>query len=146
MVCCEKDTQNKSSEFPLPIVSTLSEIFQHDNQEEIERRIQNIESNIKQVYSIKGQPLQKTTLAKRMNELMVPGVSIAVFNDGELEWAKGYGWADYNLVKPVNTETMFQAASISKSPSTMAMLKLVEHGQISHDKTDMFSNEFANKL
>ena len=133
MVCCEKDTQNKSSKFSLPIVSTLSEIFQHDNQEEIERRIQNIESNIKQVYSIKGQPLQKTTLAKRMNALKVPGVSIAVFNDGELEWAKGYGWADYNLVKPVNTETMFQAASISKSPSTMAMLKLVEHGTLNLD-------------
>ena len=133
IISCGKNDYKTPLEFPLPIVSTPSEIFQTNNQEAIERRIINIESNITQVYSVKGKPIQKTALANRMNELKVPGVSIAVFSNGELEWAKCYGWADYNFEKHVDTETMFQAASISKSPSTIAMLKLVEHGELNLD-------------
>jgi CubicO group peptidase (beta-lactamase class C family) len=43
-----------------------------------------------------------------------------------LEWAKGYGWADSAEKRPVTTETLFQAGSISKSLNSLGVLKLVQ--------------------
>ena len=41
-----------------------------------------------------GGPLGDRTLEELMDELGVPGVSIAVIRDFEIHWAKGYGLAD----------------------------------------------------
>jgi CubicO group peptidase (beta-lactamase class C family) len=72
----------------------------------------------------------KSTLAERMAAYNVPGVSIAVIHDYKIEWAKGYGWADTTEKRPVTTETMFQAASVSKSINAMGVLKLVQDKQL----------------
>ena len=56
-------------------------------------------------------------LLERFN---VPGVSIAVIRDFDIHWAKGYGIADVESGAAVNTETLFQAASISKPVNAMA--------------------------
>jgi len=41
------------------------------------------------------------TLAERMEHYGVPGVSIAVINNYNIEWAKGYGIMDINLLWPL---------------------------------------------
>ena len=69
-----------------------------------------------------------------MEQLNVPGMSVAVINDGEIEWAKGYGFADKERNIPVTTETLFQAASISKPVAAMAALKFVEEGRLDLDQ------------
>lgn len=69
-------------------------------------------------------------LMKRFN---VPGVSIAVIHDFNIHWAKGYGIADVETGTPVNTETMFQAASISKPVAAMAVLRAVQDGLFTLD-------------
>lgn len=61
-----------------------------------------------------GEPIQAEVLTELMEQYQVPGVSIAVINNGNIEWAQGYGMADVELQRPVTTETRFQAASISK--------------------------------
>jgi CubicO group peptidase (beta-lactamase class C family) len=53
------------------------------------------------------------------------GVSIAVIKDYKIEWAKAYGWADSTDQRPVTTNTLFQAASNSKSINAIGILKLV---------------------
>ena len=58
--------------------------------------------------------LSTLTIAELMARFNVPGVSIAVIRDHQIHWAKGYGIADVATGAPVNTETVFQAASISK--------------------------------
>ncbi|MHA0039946.1 serine hydrolase domain-containing protein [Deinococcus sp. PESE-13] len=63
----------------------------------------------------------------------VPGVSLAVINRGRLAWAKGYGVLQAGHAAPVDTATLFQAASISKAVTATAALKLVEEGQLSLD-------------
>jgi CubicO group peptidase (beta-lactamase class C family) len=72
-----------------------------------------------------------------IDELMdyfgVPGVSIAVVKDFEVHWAKGYGIADIETGTKVNTETLFQAASISKPVTAMAVLKAAQDGKFSMD-------------
>ena len=73
------------------------------------------------------------TLEKRMEELHVPGVSIAVIHNGKIEWARGYGVTKVGGAK-VTPETMFQAGSISKPVASMAVLKLVEQKKLVLDE------------
>jgi CubicO group peptidase (beta-lactamase class C family) len=73
-------------------------------------------------------------LTDRMAHYHVPGVSIAVINNGELEWAKGYGVVDSTDTRVITAETLFQAASISKPVTAMAALALVQSGRLSLDE------------
>ena len=83
---------------------------------------------------IAGRPAPTKSLAARMAELKVPGVSVAVINEGAIEWAKGYGVAEAGSATPVTTRTLFQAASISKPVAALAALRLVEQGRLSLDQ------------
>jgi CubicO group peptidase (beta-lactamase class C family) len=73
------------------------------------------------------------TLGEIMDRFGIPGASIAVIKDFEIHWAKGYGIADVETGAKVNTETLFQAASISKPVNAMAFLKAEEDGKLSMD-------------
>ncbi len=68
-----------------------------------------------------------------MKQFHTPGVSIAVVKDFKVQWAKGYGVADEKTGRPVEVDTLFQAASISKPVTAMAALKLVQDGRFSLD-------------
>jgi CubicO group peptidase (beta-lactamase class C family) len=68
------------------------------------------------------------TIQELLERANVPGVSVAVVRDFEIHWAKGYGVADVETGAAVDTETMFQAASISKPVSAMGVLKAVQDG------------------
>lgn len=63
-------------------------------------------------------------LHERMKYHKIHGLSIAVINDYKLEWARGYGFADTSDKRPVTNQTLFQAASISKSLNAVGALKL----------------------
>jgi CubicO group peptidase (beta-lactamase class C family) len=73
------------------------------------------------------------TISDLMARFKVPGVSIAVIRDHQIHWAKGYGVADVATGAPVNTETMFQAASMSKPVAAMAVLRAVQDGLFTLD-------------
>jgi CubicO group peptidase (beta-lactamase class C family) len=73
------------------------------------------------------------TLEQLMRRLRVPGVSIAVVRDFEVHWAKGYGVADVETRRPVTPETLFQAASISKPVTALAVMRLAQEGRLSID-------------
>ena len=90
--------------------------------------------NLLPIIQIQGQPYRTFTLAERMAYHQVPGVSIAFFTDGELSWANGYGLANTETRKPVTTQTLFQAGSISKPVAALAALKLVQEGQVNLDE------------
>lgn len=73
------------------------------------------------------------TIEELMKRFNVPGVSIAVIHNFEIHWAKGYGVADVETGAAVNTDTVFQAASISKPVAAMASLKAVQDGLFTLD-------------
>ncbi|WP_172448480.1 serine hydrolase domain-containing protein [Caulobacter mirabilis] len=73
------------------------------------------------------------SLESRMAHWKVPGVSIAVVDDGKIVWAKGYGVLAAGEPAPVTARTRFQAASISKPVAAAGALSLVETGQLSLD-------------
>ncbi|MBA3532004.1 MAG: beta-lactamase family protein [Ardenticatenales bacterium] len=74
------------------------------------------------------------TLAERMAHHKVPGLSVAVINEGRIEWAKGYGVLEGDNEEPVTTDTLFQAASISKPVAALGALLLVEAGKLGLDE------------
>ena len=72
-------------------------------------------------------------IEERMRILEVPGVSVAVIRNGKIDWAAGYGVRDETSGLPVTTETLFQAASISKPVSALAALRLAQDGLLDLD-------------
>lgn len=73
------------------------------------------------------------TIEELMERFNVPGVSVAVIRDFDIHWAKGYGVADVATGARVDTETVFQAASISKPVAAMAALRAIQDGLFSLD-------------
>ena len=97
--------------------------------ENVARLIQEIEAP--QVPYRQG--LDGLTLQEVMKHFHTPGVSVAVIKDFKVHWAKGYGVADEKSGRPVQVDTLFQAASISKPVTAMAALRLVQEGRFSLD-------------
>lgn len=79
-------------------------------------------------------PLDDADVDALMKKHNVPGVSVAVIKDFKIEWAKAYGVADVETKTPVTTETMFQAASISKTIAAMASMKAIQNGTFGLDQ------------
>lgn len=79
-------------------------------------------------------PGVSVNIEDRMRAYGVPGLSIAVIDGGRIAWAKGYGLADSVSGRPVNSKTLFQAASISKPISAMGVLLLVQQGRLQLDE------------
>jgi CubicO group peptidase (beta-lactamase class C family) len=75
-----------------------------------------------------------STLVERMLYHHTPGVSIAVINDGKVEWARGFGVQEIGTTRAVTAETMFQAASISKAVTALGAMQLVAAGKIDLDE------------
>jgi CubicO group peptidase (beta-lactamase class C family) len=91
---------------------------------EVENRITRVENGL--MSWVQTQDTLSWSLKQRMDFYKIQGLSIAVINDGRIEWAKGFGWADSAEHRPVTEQTLFQAASISKSLNAVGVLKLVQ--------------------
>jgi CubicO group peptidase (beta-lactamase class C family) len=83
---------------------------------------------------LEGEAPAPFTLEERMERYNVPGVSVAVMDDGEIVWARGWGVADVGTGRPVGPTTLFQAASISKPVAALAAMTLVENGTLGLDE------------
>lgn len=99
----------------------------------LQERISRVENGLQPRLQVIGFDVPKYNVEERLKELGIPGVSVAVFKDGAIEWAKGYGMADSTEQRPVTTETLFQAGSISKAVAAIRALQLVEEGLLDLD-------------
>lgn len=93
-----------------------------------------VEQGLLPAVRVQGEPVELATLSERMAALRVPGLSIAVFDEAGVVWAKGYGLADVELETPVSPSTLFQAGSISKSPNALAVLLAAADGSLGLDQ------------
>lgn len=100
----------------------------------IEERIRRVENGILLPAIIKGAPPVRLKLADQMRYYDTQGVSIAVINNGKIEWARGYGVKEAGKSDRVTPETLFSAGSISKPVTAMAALNFVENGKLNLDE------------
>ena len=63
----------------------------------------------------------------------IPGASVALVENGEIVFAKGYGLADQEKKIEATADTPFRAGSISKGITAIAVMTLVEQGKLSLD-------------
>ena len=97
-----------------------------------QENIEQVENRLRQEYFIKGDKLKSIT--ELMKETNTPGISVAVIHNFEVVWAKSYGTSDTEKQSIVNTNTIFQAASISKPLTALAVMKLVQDGKLDLDE------------
>lgn len=85
-----------------------------------------------------GEPNPRLAAFDRMIESFmqrhqVPGAALAVTHKGRLVYSRGYGYADVASREPVQPESLFRIASVSKPITAVAILQLVEQGRLSLD-------------
>src|SRR5688572_27074372 len=97
-------------------------------------RIRRVETGLRFPRTIRGRPVAQMQLDERMRHYKVPGVSIAVIDSFRIAWARGYGVRETGGTSSITTETLFQAASISKPIAAVAALRLVQKGKLDLDE------------
>ena len=75
----------------------------------------------------------EAAVAKFMSSTHVPGVSVAVVENGQYEWASGFGFADVENNVPASEHTLFRLASISKPLTATGAMQIWERGQLDLD-------------
>jgi CubicO group peptidase (beta-lactamase class C family) len=63
----------------------------------------------------------------------VPGVSVALVQNGQLVWSAGFGMSDLEDSAPATSSTLYRLGSISKSITAVAILQLYERGKLDLD-------------
>ena len=73
-------------------------------------------------------------MTEQMEEHHIPGAAVSVVKDGELFFAKGYGYADLENQIPVDPErTLFRIGSTEKTFIATAVMQLYEQGLLDLD-------------
>lgn len=72
-------------------------------------------------------------IGKFLAERAIPGAALAVTRHGRLVYARGFGFADVDSRTPVQPDSLFRIASISKPITAVAVMQLVEQRRLSLD-------------
>ncbi|MFD2082335.1 CubicO group peptidase, beta-lactamase class C family [Actinopolymorpha cephalotaxi] len=88
------------------------------------------------------EPAPATAISRRLDALaraavgagVVPGLSIALADHTGPVWTSAYGVTDLSAPSPVGTDTVFEAASLTKPVVAYAVLLLVQEGRLDLDR------------
>ena len=81
----------------------------------------------------------ETEIQETVDKLNVVGLSISVIENNKISYSQGFGYADID--KSIKTNTIYRIASISKSITASAIMKLYEEGKF---KLDDDINDYLN--
>src|SRR5438128_4377438 len=100
----------------LPFCATAQEKF-HLTSEQVTHAVQEIEKLAK----------------KKIQENAAPGMGLAVVFQDKVVYAKGFGVRDVNTKTPVDADTVFQLASVSKPIGSTVIAEMIGEGKITWD-------------
>ena len=66
-------------------------------------------------------------------EKQLPAISIALVDDQQIVWAKGFGYADPDGKAPATSSTIYRVGSVSKLFTDIGIMQLVERGELRLD-------------
>ncbi|WP_165851830.1 serine hydrolase domain-containing protein [Chryseobacterium pennipullorum] len=102
-----------------------------------------------QIMSLSGKPISKESMDRflqhQLDSLKLPGLSIAFINEGKIVYADEFGFSDIETQAKVKSNTIFEAASMSKTVFAYFVLKLVDKGILNLD-TPLFQYLKNNDL
>jgi CubicO group peptidase (beta-lactamase class C family) len=99
----------------------------------VDERIRRVEEGLVLHPETRSGQHRRPLIVDRMETMSVPGVSVAVVNEGVLEWARGYGVREAEKPDPVMPETLFRCCSISKMVAALGALRLAAESRIGLD-------------
>ena len=82
-----------------------------------------------------GQSLNKleTLVPQLMKDSDVAGLSVTLIKNGDVFWHRGFGVKNADTKEPIADDTVFEAASLSKTVFAYAVLKMVEDRKLDLD-------------
>jgi len=75
----------------------------------------------------------ETAISRFMAANSIPGISVAIVENGAEEWSAGFGSADLENFVPATSHTLYRIASISKSITATATMLLWQQGKLDLD-------------
>ena len=92
---------------------------------------------------IKSMELFEEYAFKMMEKHYIPGVGIGINKEGKRLYEQDFGFRDVEKKLPVNADTVFGIASMTKSFTCVAIMQLQELGKLSvHDKVIKYLPDF----
>src|SRR5262245_53574646 len=90
-----------------------------------------------EIVRLDGTRTTPAILTERIEELMcaaqVQGLTVTIFNDAEKVYSRAFGFANLMDGQPLQLNTEFYGASLSKAVFAVLVMKLVEQGVIDLD-------------
>jgi len=74
------------------------------------------------------------TVTRLMSAAKVPGLGLAILNDGRIVCLKAYGFRDVEKRRPLTQDSVMSAASFSKVAFAYMVMQLVQEGRLDLDK------------
>ena len=72
-------------------------------------------------------------IQRAMAEKQLPALSLALVDDRQIVWARGFGFADPDAKVPATAGTIYRAGSVSKLFTDIGIMQLVERGELDLD-------------
>src|SRR5215217_4693756 len=91
------------------VLLPVSTVSRADTTPDLNARIQRVENGLLPPLVSKGEAASGMKLRDRLQFYKTPGVSIAVINQGRIEWARAYGTLEAGGNAAVTTSSIFQA-------------------------------------
>ncbi len=82
---------------------------------------------------IRYEAILDDTIQAYLSREQIPGLAVSVIRDGEIDWIKGYGYANVAAKTPVGKNTRFTVGDPAQVVIAVAFLQLQEKGKIALD-------------
>jgi len=76
----------------------------------------------------------ETRMEQLRQQLRIPGMAAGIVKEGQLVWAKGFGYADLENRVEASPETPWHIASVAKTFAAVVVCQLMEEGQLGLDE------------
>jgi CubicO group peptidase (beta-lactamase class C family) len=118
---------NRSMQLDAAVKPALKTLLRSEMIQPIPHRISNYLSDYEEF-----EPLE-SAISAMMAKYKIRGASVAVAKDGQLVYAKGFGYADAEAAEEVEPRHLFRVASVSKLITAVTIMKLAEEGLLDID-------------
>lgn len=93
-----------------------------------------LENGIRSHVKFLGEPENLGSISNKIIEYKIPALSLAVINQGRIEWADVYQNAHFPAEQKLDCTSLFQAASLSKPVTLLAAVRMHSAGKIDLNK------------